>query len=469
MNWPQTIAAPLRRWLDAFTAQPGRIRIPVAVVAAILAHGVVICVVLLFAFLGQFLPASCTARTSVALPIPKPKPLEVTLETRPSPAPAEPLTAAEEEKLQELFQELPLDMQREVIDVEGLAKQKNLSKRALLESWQDSVAGTGKRGKGHEPLPSQEGRDDLPFTDFKNQQSRLGSGKDEPGERKPSVPIPYTEPTPPLYKPEPVPKPEMAQSKPENIPTTAQPAPAPPPPSSEISHAKPPEELKRVTEASKDEIPLYVFAPSLPGVPEVEPPKPVEKPEPPTETPKPTPDPTPTPTPTPTPVTKAPTPKPAVKLPRLELKPQKDEIRAPQLASLRRPTPVPDPGYAPHMEKRKIEGGDLPEGQAGLDAVATERGRYMKGLKQAVGSRWTYYVRDVRQASLITVGSVTLKVSINAKGKITRVQVTDNTANSAYASLCERALLESQGDITPPPRELLRNGTFEDTFTFTLY
>ena len=121
------------------------------------------------------------------------------------------------------------------------------------------------------------------------------------------------------------------------------------------------------------------------------------------------------------------------------------------------------------MERRKIEGGNAPAGDNGVDAVGTDRGRYVKALNQAVGSRWTYYVRDVRQASLITAGSVTMKFALNAKGKITRVQVTDNTSNAAHATLCERAFLESQPDIDPPPRELLRNGIFEDTFTFTLY
>jgi hypothetical protein len=70
---------------------------------------------------------------------------------------------------------------------------------------------------------------------------------------------------------------------------------------------------------------------------------------------------------------------------------------------------------------------------------------------------------------LITVGTVTMKFALNAKGKIVRLQVTDNTSNPAHAALCERAFLESQTDIDPPPRELLRNGMFEDVLTFQLY
>jgi hypothetical protein len=42
------------------------------------------------------------------------------------------------------------------------------------------------------------------------------------------------------------------------------------------------------------------------------------------------------------------------------------------------------------MEKRKIEGGNAPPGEDGVDAVGTEKGRYIKALNQTVGSRWTY-------------------------------------------------------------------------------
>jgi hypothetical protein len=70
---------------------------------------------------------------------------------------------------------------------------------------------------------------------------------------------------------------------------------------------------------------------------------------------------------------------------------------------------------------------------------------------------------------MIAVGTVTLKFVLNAKGKVVRLQVVDNTSNAAHAALCERAFLESQTDIEPPPRELLRNGVFEDTVTFQLY
>jgi outer membrane biosynthesis protein TonB len=402
-------------------------------------------------------------KTAAPLPLPTPAPLEVVLQPPPEPPPEEALKPAEEEQLQQLFQALPEEVQRNYLDVEGLAKKKNLSKRALLESWADSVAGSVKRGKGDSPLPSQEGRDDLNFTNFKNQQAQVGDPKKEPGaETHPPLPAALADPAP-LYKPEPVAKPDL--QRPDKIPKTASretPTPTPtPPPAPSLVKPPPPPELKRVAEASKDEIPMYVLAPPLLGNPTREVPlrpnpDPVPKAEP---TPIPTPARAPTPQPTPTPKADSlPTPKAAT-----------NKIEAARMASLTRPTPVQNPGYSPNMEKRKIEGGDAPPGENGVDAVGTERGRYIKALNQTVGSRWTYYVRDAKHASIITVGTVTLKFALNAKGKIVRLQVTDNTSNSAHAALCERAFLESQTDIDPPPRELLRNGIFEDTVTFQLY
>jgi outer membrane biosynthesis protein TonB len=228
--------------------------------------------------------------------------------------------------------------------------------------------------------------------------------------------------------------------------------------------------LKKVTEASADEIPLYVFAPNLPGIvqPEEKPRMRLSQSQP-TPAPTPAPTPTPEPTPAPTPIAKTtppPTPKPA---PLPTPKPPENRIEAKRTVSLQRPTPVANPGYSPHMEKRKIEGGAAPAGEDGVDAVATEKGRYVKALNSTVGSRWTYYVRDAKHASLIAVGTVTMKFAISEKGKIMSLKVVDNTSNNAHADLCQRAFLESQGDIDPPPRELLRNGKFEDILTFTVY
>lgn len=439
-----------RRWLDAFVALPDRLRMPLAVLFALLAHGLVmliawlwpLLVILLVSF--SILPESCTLQRTAAPP--EKRRLEVTIVTPtppPAPVPAKPLTPAEEKQIEVLFAALPEELRRQYIDVDGLAQKKNMSKRALLESWVDSVAGSRKQGTGDGPLPAQEGREDLPFINFKNQQATLGDPKKVPGAEDAAI-----------FKPKPVKKDALDKAKAGNIPEVAETAksdpPKPPPPADIAKQEPPPPNLRQVASPAEDEIPLFVKA-------SVTPPK-LELPPPPEPKAQPTPEPL---KPTPVPVRKPAT------LPSPEPKSVIVATKHPQDPS--RPMPVSNPGYSPHLEMKKTEGGKAPVGDNGVDAVATTRGRYVKSLNQAVGSRWTYYVRDPKQASLIAVGSVTLKFSIDARCKLIRMSVTENTSNSAYASLCERSFLEALADFDKPPPELLRGGVFEDTFTFTIY
>ena len=464
---------------------PDRIRLPLAIVLALLVHGLVMVTVWVWPYIAgllqKILPESMT--TAVVAPPPPPqanRKLEVILMT-PTPPPAEEkkeLTVQEQNLLEEKFRQLPEEIQQEYIDVEGLAKKKNLSKQALLESWQDSVAGTKKPGKGDSALPAQDGRADLPFTNFKNQQANAGKpnipAENEVASRPrpmPNVRPPGAEPAP-IYKPRPIPKNSLsaAQNSPDNIPKTAErtpaeqatPTPIPRPGPMQMVKATPPLALKKVIEASEDQIALYLRQPEQAVAPvehptQETPPKPT-----PTPTPKPTPQPTLKPTPQPTP---QPTPAPK--------KPEEPKPTPPvsEIVAIKntRPQPVKDPGYTQHMEQRKIEGGNAPLGESGVDAVATVRGRYVKGVNQAIGSRWTHYVHDAKNGSLIAPGSVTLRFTLSAKGRVIKVQTLDNSSNAAHASLCERSFYDAQGDIQPPPPELLKNGVFEDTFTFTLY
>ncbi len=469
MNFSTTNPSPIRRWLDAFVAMPDRIRLPLAVVLALLVHGLVMVAVwvwpLVASLLQKILPESITTSAFAPPPPPQEKQkLEVILMT-PTPPPAEEkkeLTVQEQNLLEEMFRQLPEEKQQEYMDVEGLAKKKNLSKHALLESWQDSVAGTKKTGNGDGALPGQDGRADLPFTHFKSQQANVGDLKIPAAPRPmPSTRPPGIEP-PPIYKPRPVSKADLAaaQNSPDKIPKTADPAPAeqptptppPRPAPMQIAKATPPPAMRKVIEASEDQIALYLRQPEQTVAPVEHPTlEPIQKT---TPTPKPTPQPTVKPTPQPTPKPEA---KPT---------PPISEIVA---VKNPRPQPVQNPGYTQHMEQRKIEGGNAPAGDNGVDAAATVRGRYVKGVNQAIGSRWNLYVHDSKHGSLIAPGSVTLRFTLNAKGKVMKVQLLDNTSNSAHAALCERSFYDAQADIQPPPSELLKNGTFEDTFTFTLY
>ena len=484
-----------RRWLDSFVALPERLRLPLAVLGATLFHGLLLVGIwvwpyVLAALLSiSLLPPSCAPQQPMAVqPPPKPKPLEIVIEVPPPKAEPEQqkLTVVEEKKLMAMFVELPMEAQREYIDVEGLAKKKNLSKRALLESWQDSVLGSRKPGSGKEAdLPSQDGRDDLAFTSFKNQRAVVGDPKKLPSPEETPVKKPpvASSDVAPLFKPLPTTNATPDPKNPEKIAETAQITPPAPEPEPEPEPAPaapvkppPPPNLKRVVEAQEDEIPMFVQGPDVATkVPEPEPVrKPEVKPEPPKVAlaPKPTPVPLVEPKPpaprlTPPPIAPPP-PKVAVKPPATPPPRTDNMIVASKTPQTMRPAPLPDPGYTPHHEKRKVDGASTP-GEDGVDAVATSRGRYVKSVNQLVGSRWIYYVKDARQGSLITVGTVAVKFKVDAKGKILALQIVENTSNSAHAILCETVFRESQSDMEPPPPELLRDGVFEDTIRFHLY
>ncbi len=438
----------MRRQLDAFVALPDRIRLPLAILLALLVHGLIV----LASVILPELPKSKTAALGEAA---QKQQLEVILSS-PTPAPEVKLTVVEEKALEQKFAELPPEERREYVDVDGLAAKKNVSKRALLESWQDSVAGTRKQGK--ENAPSQDGREDLNFTNFKNQRANTGDPKKEP-EPPPTLAVTKAAP---IYKPQPVTKTELnpAQQIPSKVaevapPKTPEPTPAPTPEPAPVPKATPPPNLKTVTEAHPDEVVLYIQKPPTTTI-RPEPPKAATPP--PSATPVPTIRPTPAQRPAATPL---PTAQPEAK--------KIESVIATRLPQPSRPIPVQNPGYSPHMEQRKIEGSSAPIGDSGVDAASTVRGRYIKGVNQIVGSRWTHYVHDTTQGSLISTGSVTIHFVLNGQGKIVRMQVTENTSDAAHAALCERSIREAQADLTPPPKELLKNGIFEDNLTFTLY
>ncbi len=430
---------PVRDLLDEFARMSEGRRMVIAGGLAVLVHAAV--------FFGGGLLLLSVRNPHEPKPLEKKSQLEVTLFTptpdphlgkaasTPAPKP-EPLAPKEEEALQKLFQAMPEELRREFIDVDGLAQKKNLSKRALLESWADSIAGSRLPGKDDGPLPTQDGKA-LPFVEFKNQQASVGK--------------PFIDPSmaPPIFQPQPVTKDDLSQS-PKNkvIPKVAEVAkttqaekifaPTPPPSRLALAHATPPPSVRKVREASADEIPLFLSKPETQSPSEVK-----LRPE---TTPEPIIKPTPPPTATPAP----------------------NGIVA-RLSNSQAPQPVQSPGYAPQQVQTQIRGGNAQPGDNGVDAVATAAGKYKKNVKITVGSRWTYLKNNSKLNSLLVIGQTTVDVALDSRGKILRCKVTDNTSNAAHAQICERAFLESQKDIDPPPPELLVNGVFEDSYTFTLY
>ncbi len=460
-----------RRWLDAFVVLPDRIKLPLGVIVALLAHGLVFFLVwigpLVVQLLSRYslLPASCMQTYVAPKPTPEPKKLEVVLFTpTPEPPPVNPtpvpekLAAQDEQLLKELFAQLPLEKQREYVDVEGLAQKKNTSAKALLESWRDSVAGSRKRGTGSEPLPTLDGLENMPFTQMTGREVSLGK-PDLPPDASPSEP-------PALFKPKPIdPKLQAANTPPEPadparpLPT---PTPTPTPKTVLVAKATPPPNLLSVREASADQIPIFLNRRSDPEAP-----KDLAN----QREPEPTPQPTATPPPNPTPVptakprpTHLPTPTPQDSVPKPPTRPQSVIIAAKLDFKNNQPRPVPNPGYSPQMRKTKMNGMNMPEGEDGVDSVATPLGRYKKSVSSAVGSRWNYYIQ--KRMSLLQTGKITVVFSLDSRGKVRSFRVDENTSNPAHAALIEQCVREAEFD--PPPPEALRGGTFEYPMSFHL-
>ncbi|GDX08243.1 hypothetical protein LBMAG57_00140 [Verrucomicrobiota bacterium] len=456
-----------RRWLDAFVALPDRIKLPLALLVAVVLHGLAFLAAWVWPFISQFLMhylamiLPISPPQAVATPTPPPKKLEVTIYT-PTPPPkivATPtpskLPENDAQLLEKLFAQLPPEKQREYIDVEGLARKKNTSKQALLESWRDSVAGSRKRGTGDDPLPTLDGLDNMPFTQLTNKEVSLGK-PDEPAEPQPNT-------ASPLFKPKPVkPNAQPSNTTPETA-ATPTPTPTPTPQPMLVAKATPPPNILSVPAANSDQIPIFLNRRSDPNAPKY---LATQQPDP---EPKPTPAPTATPPPKPTPVSTAqptpsqlPTPTPpdaAVKVPSRPLSVIEAKLETKPL----KPKPVPNPGYSPQMRRTRVNGAAMPAGEDGVDSVATPLGRYKKDVHMAVVSRWNSEIDT--QRSLVTYGSVTVNFTLDAQGKVRSFRIVNNTSNDRHAQIIEQCVY--RGEFAPPPPEALSNGMLEMPMAFT--
>jgi len=458
-----------RRWLDAFVALPDRIKLPLAVFIALLLHALILLLAWVWPLVVQLLtkysllPAACTEIYVPPKPTPEPKKLEVVLFT-PTPAPTpqiattptpEKLAPQDEQLLKELFAQLPSEKQREYVDVEGLARKKNTSAKALLESWRDSVAGSRKRGTGSDPLPTLDGLENMPFTQMTNREVSLGK-PENPADAAPNS-------VPPLFKPKPVDlNAQASNTTPE---TVTLPPPTPTPKPVLVAKATPPPNVLSVQEADAEQIPVFLNRRSDPAAPKA---MTTQQPEPET---KPTPQPTATPATKPTPLstarpmpTQLPTPTPPDTPAKAPTRPQSVIVAAKLDFKNNQPRPIPNPGYSPQMRRTKVNGMNMPEGEDGVDSVATPLGRYKKAVSSAVGSRWNYYIQQ--RMSLLQTGKVTVIFSLDARGKVRGFRIEENTSNPAHAALIEQCVREAEFD--PPPPEALRNGTFEYPMSFHL-
>lgn len=197
-----------------------------------------------------------------------------------------------------------------------------------------------------------------------------------------------------------------------------------------------------------------------------------------------------TPAPEPTPL---PTPQPT---PRSTPEPRREEIRRPPRAdelALARPMevrkaepPAPpnvrqevrraeattparpaSPGFQPERRATRITGGVDNRGPSSVAAAGTPLGKYKKALSDAIGARWYFYVSD--QISLLQVGTLTLRFTVQQSGKVTGISVLRNSSNESFASVSIRSVMEA--DIPPIPPEVaehLENNAIEVDYTFSI-
>lgn len=414
------ITAPISACLPDISHVPPRRQISGAIVASVIFHLLLLCVIVL---LSKLFPDALASLTE-----PKPAVPEIELQIVPPPAPAPippPVAAAA----------TPIP----VIDPKGLEKSEAPPKQTTFQSSQDMQAGSQRAGKGSEALPSQDGVD-LPFNEFKNQRATLGKGTDP----TPDIPAP---PLPPMYKPKPLSKQylealakiEEGKATPDQMPPTPSPAEKTPEP------AEPAEPIaERPTAVTKlqpdpDSIPLF-------AKPTPPPPPPVAKTEPEPIRPKPVPNRKPQPpaaTPPPQEMAMLTTPPP-------------------------RPQPVKDPGYQPDMRQTRIEGNiSNRNSRPGVDAVKTPLGVYRQQVSAQIQSRWLYYTKQ--RMDLLAIGTVRVRFFVDQNGRVKDVQIVENDSNQSFASICEQSVREAE--IAPPPAdlELMKDGRLELVFSFTLY
>ncbi len=141
------------------------------------------------------------------------------------------------------------------------------------------------------------------------------------------------------------------------------------------------------------------------------------------------------------------------------------------------PTPRPQkaprakpvqPGYQQQRQRTKIEGNISNRGPGGVDAIGTPLGRYQKVIRDAVGSRWYFYIN--RRMDMMSVGTVRIRFFVNEKGKVEDVRMLSNTANDTFAGFSIQSILDAK--IPPPPSDVvdvLDDNRLEIVYTFTLY
>lgn len=231
--------------------------------------------------------------------------------------------------------------------------------------------------------------------------------------------------------------------------------------------------------ASQAGNPLPSQPPSPPATPARQSPsqqKPSQSPTPaatPNTTTKPTPNPQPTPTATPPPNN--------IKL----LEPPESRVesskQAVQTADKSSPTSTSPPrqasvpgsqgiakGYQPETRQTVIHGNISNRGRSSVAAEATPLGRYRKGVSDAIGSRWYYYVDE--RMGILSIGTVDVSFKVTASGKVSGLHVVSSNGNESLTDCSLRSIMDAKLPPIPPDVvRTLQNGVLEIDYSFTVY
>ena len=121
-------------------------------------------------------------------------------------------------------------------------------------------------------------------------------------------------------------------------------------------------------------------------------------------------------------------------------------------------------------EKMKLDGGVNRHAQfASLDTKATPFGAYDAALVEAISGRW-YTLLDEREYAADSRGKVVLRFCLHHDGRVTDMNVGDNSAGEVLGLLCQKAVLDP-APFAAWPSDMRR--TLGDTrniqFTFYYY
>ena len=106
--------------------------------------------------------------------------------------------------------------------------------------------------------------------------------------------------------------------------------------------------------------------------------------------------------------------------------------------------------YRAYKERTRISGRITNRGVSSVNALGTPLGRYMKGLLDAVGSRWYAFLDQKRD--LINIGTTRVVFVVDRSGRVNNLKVIENTANEASANVCIQSIQEAQ--LPPIPDDL---------------